>query len=613
MAFENIFKRFKPSKKNGKSGDYLEHQPITLTPVYRKRSMTEDQRRLYATELLDTYYGFGSPYLAGYIKQSITNDNIRREMLKIVRCLPLLQFFTNSISRVYATQPTRKFYLDGKEIIKTPAELKKKKDNVVNDVKKNVNMDVNQNDKSVDNANEDVNENYEENEDKQFNELLNEDKFIHDDELFEALNNLYNDNITTSIKQAERFTNLFHTTIYKIVTDEKANVKMIFIPNDTVQVKPVNYDPSKAEQIAFVQDTTDVIDNQLAIVPIIENWTKDVKDVPMNQVDKDRLGITDEDNINQAALEYEKLFDTKEADSGFAPFVVFRDVGTSNDFWDQKDNDIVAYIKSINMSLTELKYLEKFTSFGLKYTVNIKAPEDGVMDPNGIINFAVANSAVPGVDNGKNFEIGEFTNAGSIDEVIKSIIFNMKMLFSLYNIPLDALISTNSVRSAENKQMDNDELFAVINAQRDIWNKNEQTYFKVAQAVHNRDNDYKIPKGVEMLVDYAENTSKEKTVDDWLVEIQNNISTAIDWLSDINPDLDRDELMDLLKSNKEINDKQKKEPINLNAFAQMDEEGNLIIPEDPNEKKSEDDSEDSSENSDDNSNQSKGKNVNTNS
>ena len=39
---------------------------------------------------------------------------------------------------------------------------------------------------------------------------------------------------------------------------------------------------------------------------------------------------------------------------------------------------------------------------------------------------------------------------------------------------------------------------------------------------------------------------------------------------------------------KRINDKQKKEPINLNAFAQMDEEGNLTIPEDPTKKDPED-------------------------
>ena len=562
MAINNPLNRFFPSTRESKSDSIVEQQAITLTPVTRQRYMTEDDRREYVTELLDTYYGFGKYYLNNYITNSITNSNIKREMLLVARCLPLLQFFTNSISRVYATQPVRKFYMDGKEIIKTPVEINKNKDKVSSDVAES----------------EEGNE-----EDDRFNELLNMDRFIHNDELYETLNNLYNDNVTTSIKQAERFTNLLHTSVYKAVTDELGAMRLLFLPNDTVQVLTSNVDPSRATQIAFVQDTSDVIDSQVAFVPVIENWTEDTKDVPITKADRERLGIED-DPINHAANEYEALFGTKQADSGFAPFIVFRDVGEANDFWDQKDKDVVDYIKSINMSLTELKYLEKFTSFGLKYTVNMKEPENGILDPHGILNFAVANSAVPGVESGKNYEVGEFKNDGSIDEVIKSIIFNMKMVFSLYNIPLDSLVSTNSVKSAENKQMDNEELFASINEQRDIWNMNEQTAFKVMQAVHNRDNDNKIPKGVELLVDYTESKSAEKTVDDWIVEIQNNISTAIDWLAETNPDLDRDELMELLRSNKDINDKQKKDPIDINAFAQVNEEtGELIIPEDPNE------------------------------
>ncbi len=574
MQINDFITRFFPSKKKVKEGLLQDNQPITLTAVYRKRGMTEQARRAYVTELLDTYYGFGTHYLVDYIEKSISNANIRREMKKIVRCLPLLTFFTNSISRVYLTQPTRKFYLDGKEIIKTPVELSK------------------------DNSNQDK---IDPNTDKKpFNELLNEDKFIHNDKLFETLNNLYNDEVTIAIKQAERFTNLLHTTVYKVVTDELGKIKIIFLPNDTVQIKATNSDISKAEQLAFIQDTVNLIDNKSVIIPLVENWSKDEKSIPMNKLDKAEIG--EEDNINQAAQEYYNLFGTKEAGSAFAPFAIFRDTGSANDFWDQKNDDIVHYIKSINMSLTELKYLEKFTSFGLKYTVNIKAPEDGVIDPNGIIQFAVANSAVPGMDTGKNFEIGEFKNAGSIDEVIKSIIFNMKMLFSLYNIPLDSLISSNSVRSAENKQMDNDELFSAINAQRDIWNNNEQVLFKVMQAVHNRDNQTnKIPKGVELSINFEEQNSVDKTADDWLVEIQNNISTALDWLSAINPDLDRDELMELLKSNKEINDKQKEAPLDLNSFAQMDENGNLTIPKDPNQNNSNQDNQNNNFNNQNNS------------
>ena len=585
---KNFVQRFFPSRKKMLDGETQEQQAITLTPVYRKRAMTEIARKTYATELLDTYAGFGSYYIRDFIRLSITNKNIQREMEKVIRCLPLLTYFINSISRVYATQPQRKFYIDGKEIIKTPKEVSDKKDPETGKTAA-VGGDTNKvaatnapSDNAMEDASQqnDVEDSIDSDEEKKpFNPLLNEDKFYYDDELYETLNNLYNDEITTTIKQAERFTNLMSTTVYKVVTDELGCIRMIFLPNDTVQIKPSNENLSQAEQIAFIQDVQNYVNNQAILVPIIENWTKDAKKVPMNATQLPENA--EEDNNNQACLEYEKLFGTKKCGPAFAPFIVFRDAGTATDFWDLKGNDIVAYIKSINMSLTELKYLEKFTSFGLKYTVNIKHPENGVIDPNGFMDLAVANNSVPGADNGKNFEVGEFKNAGSIDEVINSIIFNLKMLFSMHSIPLDALVSTRASKSAESKEMDNEELFSVINGQRDVWNKNEQNAFRIFQAVHNRDNDYKIPKGVEMIVDYEEKASAAKVVDDWMVEIQNNISTSLDWLADKNPDLDRDELMELLKSNKEINDSQKEEPLNLNAFTQVDEKGNVIMPKMP--------------------------------
>ena len=529
---KQIINRFFPSKDKNK----ITTENVNLTVVQRKRTMTEEKRKQYATELLDIYYGFSGYYLAQHINASISNANIKREMLKIVRSLPLLKFFINSSSRVYSTQPTRRFYLEGKEIIKK----------------------ITVKDEGV------------------FNPQSNKEKYIQNDELFEALNDLYNDNITTSIQQAEKFTNLLNTTIYKVITDEFKQLKMVFIPNDSVQVKYSNSDNANAEQIAFVKDSIESVAGTGIIIPMVETWTKDFKTIPYEDQ------TNEDDKINLAAAEYEKLFGTKEGSYGFAPFVVLRDNALMTDFWDIKNSDVIDYIQSINMSLTELKYLEKFTSFGLKYTVNIKAPEDGVIDPNGIIQFAVANSAVPGMDSGKNFEIGEFANKGAIDEVIKSIVFNMKMLFSIHNIPLNSLVSTNSISSADSKEKDNQELFALINSQRDIWNKNEQNMFKVFQAVYNRDNVYKIPKGVELVVNYSENTTIEKTTDDWLIEIQSNVRTAIDWLSDLHPDLDQDELISLLQSNKDVNDSQKKEPLNMNDLTQVDEKGNLIIPKDPN-------------------------------
>lgn len=528
--FDNIKKTinsFLPSRRKEKNQDVIESQPVTLTPVTRQKLLNETARRTYSTELLDTYYGFGRPYIQALIKATVTNRNIQNQMILVTRCLPLLKFFTHSVSRVYATQPERRFYFEGKEIIKTPKE---------------------------DSSGES---------DQTFNKFKNEEKFYYNDELYEILNNLYNDDIILGIKQSERLTNLLNTVVYKIVTNEKGEVRMTFLPNDSVQIKTDKSNVRNAEQIAFIQDVIQEGSGMLNLTTVLENWSKDKKVIPLNsEIPED--GEVDEEN--KAAKEYENLFGTKECGSGFAPFVIFRDNYQNVDFWDIKDNDVVEYIKSINMSITELRYLEKFTSFGLKYTVNIKLPEDGVMDPNGIWQLAVENNSVPGSETGKNWDIGEFDNKGRIDEVIRAIIFNVKMLFSMYNIPLDALISTNSKSSAESKQEDTKELFAEINSRRDIWNLNEQNLFKVLQAVHNRDNDNKIPKGVEMIVDFDEKASVEKVAEDWIVEIQNDVSTIFDWISDKNPDLDRDEVMELFKSNKAINDKQKEESIDLNMF-----------------------------------------------
>ena len=86
-----------------------------------------------------------------------------------------------------------------------------------------------------------------------------------------------------------------------------------------------------------------------------------------------------------------------------------------------------------------------------------------------------------------------------------------------------------------------------------FWSSNEKHLFKVIQAVHNRDNNYKLPKGLEIEINYNENSSKEKTYEDWMIEIENNIKTSLDWLSYHNPDLNQEELKRLLKSNKDVN------------------------------------------------------------
>lgn len=496
----NFFTRiFNAKDSKGAVNEYKQLEHFTLTPVTRKRNLSEIDRRAYTTELLDTYYGFGIAYLKGQITSSFSSTITRNAMLNLAVSLPLLEKFIRTISKVYAVNPTRKFYQDEKEILFEKP-----------------------------------------------NDIIDSKKYIINEELYNTLNNLYNDNVIISLKEAERLTNLLNTTPYKVITDKDGKIKLIYISNDSMQVVEDKDDVTIAKDIAFIKDQFDSL-NKVRYQITEEVWNSKTKRIP--NIDN---GSSIEE-INEAGIEAIKLYGKNQIGWAFAPFVIFRDAQPTVNFWDNKRADLIDYIQAINMSLTELRYLTRYTTFGLKYTINLKSPVNKITDPTGILEFAIDTSGIPGADGDKNWDIGEFDNSSKIKELIEAIIFNMKMVYDIFDINLDSLITTNSVRSAESKEQDNKNLFAWVNSQREIWNLNEQNLFKVMCAVHNRDNNYKIPKGIELQVNFEELDTSIKTNEDWMIEIQNNISTFIDWLSDKNPDLDRDELLKLLEDNRGIN------------------------------------------------------------
>jgi hypothetical protein len=506
MSLTSLF-NFLKNRKNKKKDDWG-FEPFVISSVARKRNMSAEDRMKAATESLDTFSGFGLPYVRGSIKNSIKSPSVKDNMMRIAVCLPLLKKFITSVSRVYNMQPVRKFFLDGKQIVK--------------DIKN----------------------------------FQNAENYIVDEKLFNLLSGLYSKEIDLTLQQAEQFTNLLSTTVYKITTDEIGQVRMDFIANDITQVISDEDRPSNADKIAFLLDFYDEKFNMQQL-QISEVWSAEKKKIyndELNQVDLQ----------NNAANESLKLFDSKKTGFAFAPFVVFRSGIPTGSFWDNKDGDVLEYIKAINMSITELRYLARYASFGLKYTVGIKVPDDGLLDATGILQFGQERSGVGGRDT-KDWEVGEFSNSGRIKEVIESIIFNMKMLFVMYNLALDSLISSNSVRSAENKQLDNEELFSTVNSQRDIWELNELNLFKVLCSVHNRDNLNKIPKGIDLQVDFEIFDTDKKTNEDWMVEIHNHISSVLDWLAEKRPELNVDELKKLYIDNMNVNS-------NLGSAEKEDEE-----------------------------------------
>ena len=489
------------SKQSKNQKNVCVSTPITLLSVNRQRNMTDEERRRYATEQLDTYYGFSLPYLRWLIDNQINNRTIAIEMKRLAVALPLLKRFINGLSRVYAQNPTRSFFLGDKQIVsKVPSDIS------------------------------------------------DESKFIVNEKLSKILESFYSKDVVSCIKESEKLTNLLKTTIYKVITNDDGQIRIKFIPNDTIQICQDPVDPNLMNDIAFIRDDFSNDRTFLRNTRVLERWTMDNKSVPVDKNGK----VTDQEakSTNKASQEAEKLFGTKRIGSGFAPFVVLRESDPANTFWNLKDTDTFDYIKNININLTELRYLIRYASFGLKWVINATMDKDSTTDPTGFLSFQSAGR-VPG--DAKNIQVGEFKNEGRIKEVIEAIIFNLKMLYDAHNLTLDSLISSNSIRSAENKDKDNEELFANINSQRDIWAVNEENQFKVMQAVYNRDNVEQIPKGVTLRVNFEEHETQEKTNEDWMVEIENNISSVFDWISAENPDLNTNEIKRLFDNNVIIN------------------------------------------------------------
>lgn len=514
-------------KKSSIASDYAKYRNLSyvpLQPVTRKKNLSEADRREYATELIDTYNGFGLSYLIEDISQSFSVSSVKDRMIELAYALPLLEKFIRTISKVYTINPTRKFYQDGKEII-----------------------------------------------DELPNDIVDPKKYIINPTLFNTLNDLYNDSVNISLKEIEKLTNLLNAVPVKVVTDINKKIKLLTIPNDNVQVFEEKEDITIARDIIFINEKFD-INGKVLTEPEEEVWSGE-----FSILNNEKGNVIQ--TVNKAGVEAKKLYGNNQIGWAFAPFVIFRNSQPTMNFWDVKGKDLIDYISSINISLTELRYLTRYTAFDLKYTVNLKTPKDGIADPMGVLQFAIDSSGVPGGEGEKNWDIGELKNHGSIKEVIESIIFNLKMIYDIFDINLDSLITTNSVRSAESKDKDKENLFDWVNSQREIWQLNEQNFFKVASAVHNRDvmetdkkglitvqNGVKIPKGIEIQVNFEELDTTIKTNEDWMTEINNDISSFIDWLSAMNPDLDRDELMKLLEDNRGINalKKEEKDDDNIN-------------------------------------------------
>ena len=196
----------------------IQGTPYTTYNAPRRQSVpTDEARRRIATKLLDTFKGNQTAYLEDLIYDRYSDATFSNLRAKYLSPLPILTKLIKNISKIYDRMPIRKFYLDGKEIV------------------------------------------------RELDELMEASKYIVNPNLLDILEKkFYNNKNSMALKMAEEYTNLLGDTIWKINTDEDGCLKLVFLPNDTIgaysskrkteEYKSSSQDPTIADIICVYED-----------------------------------------------------------------------------------------------------------------------------------------------------------------------------------------------------------------------------------------------------------------------------------------------------------------------------------------------------------------------
>lgn len=470
---------------------------VVQNSLLRANIISEDERLQYSRKLLDFYKGFSKPYIKTLIQNSIKSVPIQSAMINLIMPYPLLQNFIDEISGVYDSQPTRRFYLNGKLLVDTP-----------------------------------------------LTEEQDAEKFVVNADLLNKLNSFYSRRFMLTIKKAEALTNLFSTTVFKLNYRENKYC-LDYISNDAVTIEESTDDPTRMDRVLFVKYF-----DRVTAQPIYEDWTAQSFTLKRGS---EKL----ETKENRASAELKTLTGSFYTDSSFPPFIVFRSNVATDDFWDLHDKDVIDIIEQIILAFTELRYLQRYGSFGLKYVIGATLPEDKTLDLLGILEIKSASANLPG---GQNAQVsaGEFANTARISELSQSIFEMLKFLYDLYGISVDRLVTSKQATTAESKQQDRKTLEDYIETQQQVWQSNEENLFNCLQAVYNRDNTSKLPSGLTIVLDFPEASESAQEMlarlEANMVKIQNNVMNMVQWMQEENPDLSDEEAQAMLQKNKQIND-----------------------------------------------------------
>ena len=107
--------------------------PYTTYNVPRRQSIpTDEARRRIATKLIDTFKGNQTAYLEALIYDRYSEPTFAHLRAKYLAPLPILTKLIKNISKIYDRTPIRKFYIDGKEIVRELDDLMDSSKYIVN-------------------------------------------------------------------------------------------------------------------------------------------------------------------------------------------------------------------------------------------------------------------------------------------------------------------------------------------------------------------------------------------------------------------------------------------------------------------------------------------------
>jgi hypothetical protein len=261
----------------------------------------------------------------------------------------------------------------------------------------------------------------------------------------------------------------------------------------------------------------------------------------------------------KGTLQEEQLVDTQESPykdkegKPILPFVLITqnypidtllDFTTGNDLIDLTMNTAVDYVNYNN--------IKKYSAWKNLYALvddPSTIPENIALSPNKMM-------VIPrGQDN--NNSIGLLDSQSNLKDFLLNMIERIRIGIAQYGMDAESFTRSGNGESGFKLKVKKEGLIEIREEQIPNYTDKEKELFEITRIVNNTHNAEKINENAEFNINFADmafEVDSEAENRNWVVKINNNIRTAIDWIMADDPDLDEEQAIARFNANKTFND-----------------------------------------------------------